>query len=362
MSAPIDVRARRGHAAAGVRAGSHDARALTVEGVVQGVGFRPFVWRLATELGLAGRVRNAAGRVEIEAAGTGGALDAFARRLRTDAPPRARVERVSWAAARSGRRGRPPVALRDRRERRRRGRGPALPAGHRDLRRVPRGARRSCRPALPVPVHELHELRAAGHDHRRAALRPRPDHDARVPAVRRLRGRVRGPGEPPLPRRARGLPGLRAPAGVPPDRRPGPDRARRGGPRGRGRGPAGRNGRRGQGPGRLPPRLRRHGRDGRRPPARPEASLGEALRDHGPRPRGRPGALPRDVDRGRAPGGAGAADRAPRRAAPRHARAGAVRGRRESPPRDLPAVHAAPSPAPGGGRSAARAHLRQPDR
>jgi len=71
------------------------ARALLAEGVVQGVGFRPFVWRLATELGLAGRVRNAAGRVEIEAAGPAAALDAFARRLRDDAPPRARVERVT---------------------------------------------------------------------------------------------------------------------------------------------------------------------------------------------------------------------------------------------------------------------------
>jgi len=71
------------------------ARTILVEGVVQGVGFRPFVWRLATELGLAGRVRNAAGRVEVEAAGPAAALDAFARRLRTDAPPRARVERVT---------------------------------------------------------------------------------------------------------------------------------------------------------------------------------------------------------------------------------------------------------------------------
>ncbi|HEY5435321.1 MAG TPA: acylphosphatase [Candidatus Limnocylindrales bacterium] len=61
--------------------------ALVVEGVVQGVGFRPFVWRLATELGLAGRVRNAAGCVEIEVAGPAAALDAFASRLRTDAPP-----------------------------------------------------------------------------------------------------------------------------------------------------------------------------------------------------------------------------------------------------------------------------------
>ena len=80
---------------AAARATRPAARALTVEGVVQGVGFRPFVWRLATELCLAGRVRNAAGRVEIEAAGTVGALDAFARRLRTDAPPRAHVERVT---------------------------------------------------------------------------------------------------------------------------------------------------------------------------------------------------------------------------------------------------------------------------
>ena len=74
--------------------GSAAARRIVVEGVVQGVGFRPFVWRLATELGLAGRVRNAAGRVEIEAAGDPRALAAFARRLRSEAPPRARVDAV----------------------------------------------------------------------------------------------------------------------------------------------------------------------------------------------------------------------------------------------------------------------------
>jgi len=74
--------------------GAPTGRRVVVEGVVQGVGFRPFVWRLATELGLAGSVRNAAGRVEIEAAGPPAALDAFVRRLRADAPPRARVDRV----------------------------------------------------------------------------------------------------------------------------------------------------------------------------------------------------------------------------------------------------------------------------
>ena len=95
MAASIAKRHARPGEKTGERGRRPVARAFLVEGVVQGVGFRPFVWRLATELDLTGRVRNAAGRVEIEAAGASTALDAFARRLRTDAPPRARVERVT---------------------------------------------------------------------------------------------------------------------------------------------------------------------------------------------------------------------------------------------------------------------------
>ena len=98
MDAPVRDRGAGSRTPSGGLAGRCATRSLIVEGVVQGVGFRPFVWRLATELGLSGRVRNAAGRVEIDATGTGAALDAFARRLRADAPPRARVERVTaWA-------------------------------------------------------------------------------------------------------------------------------------------------------------------------------------------------------------------------------------------------------------------------
>jgi hydrogenase maturation protein HypF len=78
--------------------GRRSARSVVVDGVVQGVGFRPFVWRLAHALELDGVVRNAAGRVEIEVAGAPDALDRFAERLTTDAPPRARVERVSVVA------------------------------------------------------------------------------------------------------------------------------------------------------------------------------------------------------------------------------------------------------------------------
>jgi hydrogenase maturation protein HypF len=70
------------------------ARAIEVRGVVQGVGFRPFVWRLATELGLDGTVVNRAGQVDIEVAGSIEAIEAFAARLRSDAPPRAGVEDV----------------------------------------------------------------------------------------------------------------------------------------------------------------------------------------------------------------------------------------------------------------------------
>ena len=69
-------------------------RLLRVSGIVQAVGFRPFVYRLAREMRLDGRVRNTAGRVEIEVAGTPAELDRFATRIREEAPPRARVESV----------------------------------------------------------------------------------------------------------------------------------------------------------------------------------------------------------------------------------------------------------------------------
>ncbi|MGF1597180.1 MAG: carbamoyltransferase HypF [Acidimicrobiales bacterium] len=69
-------------------------------GIVQGVGFRPFVYRLAQELGLDGSVGNDSSRVVIEAVGSPAALDELERRLVDDAPPLAHVERVvrtAWA-------------------------------------------------------------------------------------------------------------------------------------------------------------------------------------------------------------------------------------------------------------------------
>ena len=68
---------------------------MRVEGTVQGVGFRPFVYRLAAELNLAGSVLNDSRGVLIEAEGEPGALAQLLERLRSDAPPLAVVERVS---------------------------------------------------------------------------------------------------------------------------------------------------------------------------------------------------------------------------------------------------------------------------
>jgi hydrogenase maturation protein HypF len=70
------------------------AASLRVTGVVQGVGFRPFVHRLAARNGLAGWVRNTAGEVQIEIEGTAEAIADFRQALEREAPPLARIERV----------------------------------------------------------------------------------------------------------------------------------------------------------------------------------------------------------------------------------------------------------------------------
>ena len=67
---------------------------LRVRGQVQGVGFRPFVYRLAHELGLAGYVLNDAEGVEIEVQGDAGAVERFVARLAAEAPPLARVDAI----------------------------------------------------------------------------------------------------------------------------------------------------------------------------------------------------------------------------------------------------------------------------
>ncbi len=67
---------------------------IRVTGIVQGVGFRPFVYGLASELGLLGWIRNTSGGVELEIDGTKNALDVFCRKLKNEAPALAIIDEV----------------------------------------------------------------------------------------------------------------------------------------------------------------------------------------------------------------------------------------------------------------------------
>ncbi|HID09528.1 TPA: carbamoyltransferase HypF, partial [Candidatus Micrarchaeota archaeon] len=68
---------------------------IRVSGTVQGVGFRPFVYRIAVRRGLSGYVRNLGDAgVEIEVEGSRDSVEGFLRALREEAPLLAEIERI----------------------------------------------------------------------------------------------------------------------------------------------------------------------------------------------------------------------------------------------------------------------------
>ncbi len=73
-----------------------DRRAITVSGIVQGVGFRPFIYDLATRLGLRGFIRNQSDGVLIEVEGESDSLDRFLTEVTSRPPPLARIADVRW--------------------------------------------------------------------------------------------------------------------------------------------------------------------------------------------------------------------------------------------------------------------------
>jgi len=73
----------------------NECLAITIQGVVQGVGFRPFVYNLARELGIRGFVSNTSEGLIIQAEGPG--LDLFIDRIRQQAPPLSRIEQLEIA-------------------------------------------------------------------------------------------------------------------------------------------------------------------------------------------------------------------------------------------------------------------------
>jgi len=73
-----------------------DRRRYFITGVVQGVGFRPFVYGLATRLGLTGWVYNSTAGVTIEIEGMSNTVEEFQQLLRNEAPPLATIENISF--------------------------------------------------------------------------------------------------------------------------------------------------------------------------------------------------------------------------------------------------------------------------
>ena len=71
---------------------------IRVRGRVQGVGFRPMVWRMARELELAGEVLNDCEGVLVRVEGSPGAVEDFVVRMEREPPPLARIDRIEACA------------------------------------------------------------------------------------------------------------------------------------------------------------------------------------------------------------------------------------------------------------------------
>lgn len=69
---------------------------IRINGIVQGVGFRPFVYRMARDCGLGGFIKNSCNGVLIEVEAEAEALAFFRERLKTDVPPIAQITEFSW--------------------------------------------------------------------------------------------------------------------------------------------------------------------------------------------------------------------------------------------------------------------------
>jgi hydrogenase maturation protein HypF len=82
-----------------VRTPTGERREISVRGIVQGVGFRPFIYSLANRHALSGLVRNDAEGVHIEVEGPPEELERFLNEISEEAPPLAVVEAVDWSPA-----------------------------------------------------------------------------------------------------------------------------------------------------------------------------------------------------------------------------------------------------------------------
>src|SRR2546421_7179330 len=85
----------RGGIMASIMGSTIQRRRIVIQGIVQGVGFRPFVYGQALQRELAGFVLNDSSGVTIDVEGIAGALDDFQRALHEETPTLARIDSVS---------------------------------------------------------------------------------------------------------------------------------------------------------------------------------------------------------------------------------------------------------------------------
>ena len=138
-------------------------RRIEVHGIVQGVGFRPFVYRLARELALDGWVRNDAAGVTIEVQGDAARIDEMHAPTCRRAPRRWRASIASTARGVPAERA--SAGLRDPREPTAVARATAIGPDTATCDDCLAELFAPARPPLPLRVHQLHELRTAVHDH-----------------------------------------------------------------------------------------------------------------------------------------------------------------------------------------------------
>ena len=69
-------------------------RQIHIKGIVQGVGFRPFVYGAAKELNITGWVKNSSAGVEITATGESGKLSSFISMIENDPPPLTQIDQL----------------------------------------------------------------------------------------------------------------------------------------------------------------------------------------------------------------------------------------------------------------------------
>jgi acylphosphatase len=169
-------------------------RRIEVRGTVQGVGFRPWVYRVARQAHVTGRVLNHAAGVTIYAFGTPEELEDFCAALRVDPPPAARIQQLEWADIPSEQpAGFTIVASRDGLER-----VVSIPA---DLATCP-----ACTGEIFDPSNRRYRYPFTNCTD---CLRPAPHIDGLVRDVRRLPAGVRRPGGSAVSRAAERLSDLR---------------------------------------------------------------------------------------------------------------------------------------------------------